>query len=96
MTKEAITMSQHEVERVHVIQQTVDTRGGQAVAARQLGISVRQVKRRGQRYRTQGPPGWCRDAGASGPRMPIAPSGMRRPTCPPWPPRKNPHERGHF
>ena len=33
MTKEAITMSQKEVERVQVIQQTVVTREGPAVAA---------------------------------------------------------------
>ena len=28
MTQAAITMRQHEVERIHVIQRTVDTRGG--------------------------------------------------------------------
>ena len=41
MTKEAITMSQQEVERLQVIQRTLDTRGSQATAARQLGLSVR-------------------------------------------------------
>lgn len=54
MTKEAITMSQKEVDRLHVIQRTFDIRGGQAVAARQLGLSVRQIKRLVQRYRRQG------------------------------------------
>ena len=57
MTKEAITMSQKEVDRMHVIQRTIDTRGAQAAAARQLGLSVRQVKRLVQRYRTQGAAG---------------------------------------
>ena len=57
MTKEAITMSQQEVKRVHVIQRTIDTRGSQAAAARQLGLSVRQVKRLVQRYRSQGAAG---------------------------------------
>ena len=38
MTKEALTMSQQEVERLQVIQRTVEARGGQAVAARQLGL----------------------------------------------------------
>lgn len=46
MTKEALTMSQTEVDRVQGIQRTVETRGHQAAAARQLGVSVRQAKRR--------------------------------------------------
>ena len=54
MTKEALTMSQQEVERVHVIQRTIEARGQQAAAARQLGVSVRHVKRLGQRSRSQG------------------------------------------
>ncbi len=57
MTKEAITMSQKEVDRLQVIQRTLEIRGGQAVAARQLGLSVRQVKRLVQRYRRQGAAG---------------------------------------
>ncbi len=57
MTKEALTMSQKEVERLHVIQRTIETRGQQATAARQLGVSVRQVKRLVRQYRTQGPAG---------------------------------------
>ncbi len=57
MTKEALTMSQHEVERLHVIQRTINIRGAQATAARQLGLSVRQVKRLVHRYRHQGAAG---------------------------------------
>ncbi len=57
MTKEAITMSQKEVDRLQVIQRTLEIRGGQAVAARQLGLSVRQVKRLVQWYRRQGAAG---------------------------------------
>ncbi|MDE0144271.1 MAG: helix-turn-helix domain-containing protein [Nitrospira sp.] len=38
----------------YVIQRTAETRGGQAVAARQLGVSVRQVKRLVRRYRQHG------------------------------------------
>lgn len=57
MTKEALTMSQDEVERLHVIQRTINIRGAQATAARQLGLSVRQVKRLVQRYRRHGAAG---------------------------------------
>ena len=57
MTKEALTMSQQEVERLQVIQRTLDIRGSQAAAARQLGLSVRQIKRLVQRYRSQGAAG---------------------------------------
>ena len=57
MSKGTITMSQKELDRMHVIQQTVERRGGQVVAARQLGVSVRQIKRLVRRYRQHGAPG---------------------------------------
>ena len=56
MTKAALTMSQTEVERLPVLQRTVETRG-QAPAARQLGLSGRQIKRLVRQYRSQGAAG---------------------------------------
>ncbi|MCY4131695.1 MAG: ISNCY family transposase [Nitrospira sp.] len=57
MRKGTLTMSQQELDRLHVIQRTAETRGGQAAAARQLGVSVRQVKRLVRRYRQEGAQG---------------------------------------
>lgn len=57
MAKEYITMSRQEIDRLGVIQAVVQRRLLQADAARQLGISVRQVKRLCQRLREQGPTG---------------------------------------
>ena len=54
MTKETVTMSHQEVDRLGVIQQVVGKRLKQPAAAEQLGLSVRQVKRLVQRYRTEG------------------------------------------
>ena len=41
MRKGTITMSQQEVDRVQVIQRTIEPRGYQAAAARQLGLRGR-------------------------------------------------------
>ena len=72
MRKGTLTRSQHEVDRLPVIQRTAETRGGQA-AARQLGVSVRQVKRLVRRYRQQGAAGLVAPRrGAPSPRA-IAP-----------------------
>ena len=57
MTKETIPMSQKEGDRLQVIQRTVATRGGQAVAAQQLGVRVRHVKRLVRQYRAHGATG---------------------------------------
>ncbi len=45
MTKEAITMSKKEVDRLQVIQATASKLITQSQAADQLGLSVRQIKR---------------------------------------------------
>ena len=50
-------MSQHEFDRLEVIQAVTKRRLHQTDAARQLGISVRQIKRLVQRYRQQGAAG---------------------------------------
>jgi len=57
MAKEHITMSQRELDRVGVIRQVVEKRLRQKDAARQLGLSVRQIKRLAQRYRAEGAAG---------------------------------------
>ena len=44
-------MRQKEIDRLQVIQALTDKRPGQAAAARQLGLSVRQIKRLVRRYR---------------------------------------------
>ena len=54
MTEKHITMSHQEIDRVGVIKQVVDKRLKQQAAAEQLGLSVRQIKRLVQRYRTEG------------------------------------------
>ena len=51
MTKEHITMSQKEVDRLEVIQMTVSKQILQSDAAAQLGLSIRQIKRLVKRYR---------------------------------------------
>ncbi len=50
-------MTQKAVDRLGVIQQVVDRQLRQKEAARQLGLSVRQVKRLVARYRAEGPSG---------------------------------------
>ncbi len=57
MTQEHITMSQQELDRVEVIRQVVEKQLQQRDAARQLGLSVRQIKRLVQRYRADGAAG---------------------------------------
>jgi transposase len=57
MTKEHITMSQKEVDRLEVIQATVSKQILQSDAAAQLGLSVRQIKRLVKRYRQDGAAG---------------------------------------
>jgi transposase len=53
----AKTMSQKEVQRLLVLRRVLDEGVGQAVAAEQLGISVRQVKRLCRRLREEGAQG---------------------------------------
>ena len=50
-------MSRQELDRVGVIRQVVEKRLRQKDAARQLGLSVRQIKRLVQRYRAEGAAG---------------------------------------
>jgi len=50
-------MSQRELDRAGVIRQVVEKRLRQKEAARQLGLSVRQIKRLVQRYRAEGAAG---------------------------------------
>ncbi len=57
MAEEHITMSQRELDRVGVIRQVVEKQLRQRDAARQLGLSVRQIKRLVQRYRAEGAAG---------------------------------------
>ena len=52
-----ITMSRKEVDRLGVIRAVAAKRLCQGAAARQSGLSVRQVKRLVRRYRGQGAPG---------------------------------------
>ncbi|HIE53913.1 MAG TPA: helix-turn-helix domain-containing protein, partial [Chromatiaceae bacterium] len=53
MTEERVTMSQRELDRVGVIRQVVEKGLRQRDAARQLGLSVRQIKRLMRRYRAE-------------------------------------------
>jgi len=57
MTSAQITMSRKEVDRLGVIQQVAGKQLRQKEAARQLGLSVRQIKRLVQRYRAEGAAG---------------------------------------
>lgn len=57
MQDEGITLSRKEVDRLAVARQLDERLITQADAARQLGVSVRQVKRILRRYREQGPAG---------------------------------------
>jgi len=54
---EGVTMSRREVDRLEVIQRAVGRQIGQGDAARQLGLSVRQVKRLVRAYRREGAAG---------------------------------------
>ena len=57
MTEGVVTMSHQEVDRLGVIQQVAGKQLRQRDAARQLGMSVRQVKRLVARYRVEGAAG---------------------------------------
>ncbi|RME36291.1 MAG: ISNCY family transposase [Deltaproteobacteria bacterium] len=57
MAKETITMTQKAVDRLAVIQQVTNRQLRQYEAARQLGLSIRQVKRLVARFRQEGAPG---------------------------------------
>ena len=56
MTKETVTLSNRELDRVSIILNIVDKRLRQSQGAQQLGLSVRQVGRLVERYREAGPP----------------------------------------
>lgn len=57
MTKEPITLSHQEIDRLSVIQSTISKQLTQAEAALQLGLSIRQVKRLVRAYRADGAKG---------------------------------------
>ena len=57
MPKETITLIRGDLDRVSVIEAEVHKRLRQRQAARQLGLSVRQVKRLVRHYRALGPQG---------------------------------------
>jgi len=57
MATKRIIMSQREVDRLGVIQAVAERRLRQCDGARQLGLSVRQVKRLCRRHREQGAAG---------------------------------------
>ena len=57
MTKETISMSLKELDRLQIIRDSVSRQITQEQAADRIGISIRQVKRLVQRYRIEGPQG---------------------------------------
>jgi len=57
MLEGLLTMSTEELERLEVILKVVDKRLTQAVASRQVGVTVRQIKRLVKKYREQGAKG---------------------------------------
>ena len=57
VTEELVTMSRTEVDRLKVIAQVASKQIKQGMAAVQLGLTVRQVKRLLRRYRCEGAPG---------------------------------------
>lgn len=57
MIKETVTMSHKELDRLQIIQESVNRHITQEQAAVRIGISVRQVKRLVHRYRNEGPVG---------------------------------------
>ena len=57
MAEEQITMSHKEADRLGVIRQVAEKQLRQKEAARQLDLSVRQIRRLVQRYRAEGPAG---------------------------------------
>lgn len=67
-------MSQRELDRAGVIRQVVEQRLRQKDAARQLGLSVRQIKRLVQRYRAEGAAGLISRHRGRRPNNQIAPA----------------------
>lgn len=57
MLKGLFTMSTEELERLEVIRKVVDKHLTQAIAARQVGVTVRQIKRLVKKYRDYGAEG---------------------------------------
>lgn len=57
MIKETVTMSHKELDRLQIIQESVNRHITQEQAASRIGISVRQVKRLVHRFRNEGPVG---------------------------------------
>ena len=57
MDRETIAMSHKEIDRVGVIRKVVDGEMKQRAAAKQLDLSVRQIKRLARAMRQAGPPG---------------------------------------
>lgn len=57
MSKEIISMSLKELDRLQIIRDSVSRQITQEQAADRIGISIRQVKRLVQRYRIEGPQG---------------------------------------
>ncbi len=70
-------MSRQELDRAGVIRQVVEKRLRQKEAARQLGLSVRQIKRLVQRYRAEGLAGLVSRRRGKRPNNRIA-EGVRR------------------
>ena len=54
VTEELVTMSRTEVDRLKVIAQVASKQIKQGMAASQLGLTIRQVKRLLRRYRYEG------------------------------------------
>jgi transposase len=54
MTNEVITMSQKEIDRLEILQKTVDNRATQIEAAEQLHITPRHMRRLQRRYAEEG------------------------------------------
>lgn len=77
MTKGMITMSQKELDRHGVVRQVVNKQILQEDAARQLGLSIRQVKRLARRYREEGAAGLISGHRGKRPNNAIA-EGVRR------------------
>lgn len=57
MIKETVTMSLKELDRLQIIQESINRHITQEQAAARIGISIRQVKRLVQRYRNEGSTG---------------------------------------
>ena len=97
-------MTQKAVDRLVVVQQVVSRQLRQREAARQLGLSVQQIKRLVVRYRAEGPSGLVSRASVDAPATPCPTPFARRcwdwsaptiPTSAPrWPARSWPPTTG--